>query len=73
MKRNKLKSGHAASTAEGEAWAVESFAEEIVTFETAESDSARTAEAIHERAKMVTPLLEEILACRPPLHWGLND
>jgi hypothetical protein len=29
-----------------------------------------TIEAIHARAEAVTPILEEILYSRPPLHWG---
>ena len=71
--RNKLDRGNAASTVEVGVWAERTFSQEEVTFEAAKSDSARTLESIHERAETVTPLLEEILACRPPSHWGLND
>ena len=30
-------------------------------------------EALQSRAETVTPLLSEILAPRPPEHWGLNE
>ena len=73
VNRNKLHDGHVASTAGVEVWTEESFAEDTVNYKTAEYDSARTVEAIHERAEAVTPLLKEILTCRPPAHWGLND
>jgi hypothetical protein len=58
---------------EVEAWVEKTFAEETIAVEAAQFDSARTAEAIHARAETVTPLLEKILTCRPPPHWGLNE
>lgn len=71
MKKHKLNRGNAGNTAELEV--DRTFAEETIMLEAAETDSACTAEAINQRAELVTPLLEEILTCRPPLHWGLND
>jgi hypothetical protein len=41
--------------------------------EVADQDSAATLQTIELRASTVTPVIEEILHCRPPSHWGINE
>ena len=39
----------------------------------AELDSVAVLKAIQARESTITPVIEEILHCRPSSHWGINE
>ena len=44
-----------------------------IQFPLREAERAFSIEAIQARVGTITPLLEEILRTRPPMHWGINE
>jgi hypothetical protein len=44
-----------------------------IPFPLREAERAFSIEAIQARVENITPLLEEILRSRPPIHWGINE
>ena len=44
-----------------------------IQFPLREAERAFSIEDIQARVGTITPLLEEMLRSRPPIHWGINE
>jgi len=44
-----------------------------IQFPLREVEQAFSIEDIQARVETITPLLEELLRFRPPIHWGINE